>query len=216
MPRQGQSRFADAMVIDRSDGNVAENSDDDDDSEDDDEQDDLDDDDTIDSSMFMNIQGPDQLLMNNDTQRHSSSANIEPYFLSPTSSLGRPNDDPLSSMVYSNAYPFDFGVSGHVDNSQINGQGHTGGAGPPGPSHSPFQYVSQDGQGMLQAQRPSSSAIPAAAAGQEMVDFGSPRILHRVQIDAECTSERLGNILQSIVGIAKSVTVKVESEDRQR
>jgi len=204
MPRLDQSRFTDALAVDGVNENVGENSEEED-SDDDDDQDDLDDE-AIDPGMFMNMQGQGDLLMSNDApQRHASSGHIEPYFTSPTSSLGLPSDDGLNSTVYSSAYPFDFGVGGHGDSFQVSG---LGGVVPP--SHRPFQYPVLQNSG-LQTQRPASAS---ASVGQDMVDVGCPRILHRVRIDAECTSEHLGNILQSIVGVAKSVTVKVESDGR--
>ena len=54
----------------------------------------------------------------------------------------------------------------------------------------------------------------ATSSAQNLVSASPPsqnRTLHHVSVDAECTSEQLGEVIRNLVGLSKKVTVKVNS-----
>ncbi|KAF2204389.1 hypothetical protein GQ43DRAFT_429001 [Delitschia confertaspora ATCC 74209] len=235
--RQAHSHFDNATSMDADQRESGDQSDDENDS--DDEPDDLDEE-VVDSSMFMGMEGFGTLPLSTDNHQGRTSSNQVPQYFTPsTSSIDRWTDNGMNPLGYSTAYPFDFGLGGQADDSQIGVSGHAGAPLDPFsfkdtrhglPSHpssngltKDLQYVSSEERGpmmqdlTLQSQLPRDGGSPGASSpsgqGFNMVGtFPLPadQTLHRVQIDAECTSENLGSILRTFVGVAKSVTVKVE------
>ena len=101
--------------------------------------------------------------------------------------------------------------------SPLSSQGSPGHAPTLQQHHSPSQHLS-----LIDREPAVQDQSPICAKGSEMPLLSAPSlrsisssstddILHHVYIDAVCTNEQLGNVMSTLVGLAKSVTVRVRS-----